>query len=226
MSPHRITKREIKEDKFVTFAFKVNEWIQRHLNEVLIGAGGVILVAVVVFFIFSSRAKRERKAAELLGKAHLELQGGNIGMAVGDLQTVVNKYGGTKSEKDATFFLASAYFYARDYIQAQSFFERYLKKYKGDPLVSASAQAAIAECHLQRGNFAQAGENFVKAASLNPRGFLAPQYLLEAALAYLQANQKEKARKILNELITQHPDSREAYRAKMLLAEKLGEKVS
>ena len=74
MSPKRITKKEIKEDKLVTTAFQFSEWIQMHLNHVLMVAGGVILLAVVVFFIFSSKAKREQKAAELFGKATLEFQ--------------------------------------------------------------------------------------------------------------------------------------------------------
>jgi len=211
----------MKQDKFVTYSLKVSEWIQKHLNEVLMGAGGVILVAVIMFFIFSSQAKRERKASELLGRANLELQAGNIGQAVTDLQTVVNKYGGTKSAGKASFFLASAYFYAKDFVQAQSMFEKYLKKYKEDVLLTASAQAGIADCHMQRGNFIQAGEDFLKAASLTPQSFLAPQYLIKAAFAYLKADQKDKAREALNILIKEYPDSPEVHRAKIQLAENL-----
>ncbi len=221
MSPHRITKKEMKQDKFVTSSLKISEWIQKHLNEVLVGAGGVILVAVILFFILSSQAKRERKASELLGRANLELQAGNIGQAVTDLQMVVNKYGSTKRAGQASFLLASAYFYAKDYVQAQSTFEKYLKKYKKDHLLAASAQAGIADCHMQRGNFIQAGENFAKAASLSSQSFLAPQYLLQAASAYLKANQKDKAKEMLNRLIEEHPDSPEVQRAKIQLAENL-----
>ena len=221
MSPHRITKKEMKQDKFVTYSLKVSEWIQKHLNEVLIGAGGVILVAVIVFFILSSQTKKERKAAELLGKANLELQAGNMGGAMANLQTVVDKYGGTKSAGPASFSLASVYFYAKDYAQAQSVFEKYLKKYKEDVLLTASAQAGIADCLVQRGDFVQAGENFVKAASLNPQGFLAPQYLLWGASAYLKADQKDKAREVLNKLIIEYPDSREVHQAKVQLSENL-----
>jgi outer membrane protein assembly factor BamD (BamD/ComL family) len=221
MSPHRITKKEMKQDQFVTYSLKVSEWIQKHLNQVLMGAGGVILVAVIMFFIFSSQTKRERKASELLGRANLELQAGNIGQAVTDLQTVVNKYGGTKSAGKASFFLASAYFYAKDYVQAQSMFEKYLKKYKENVLLAASAQAGIADCHMQRENFIQAGEDFLKAASLTPQSFLAPQYLIKAAFAYLKADQKDKAREALNKLIKEYPDSPEVHRAKIQLAENL-----
>ena len=222
MSPHRITKKEMKQDKFVTYSLKISEWIQKHLNEVLMGAGGVILVAVIVFLVLSSQAKKERKAAELLGKANMEIQAGNVGAAVGNLQTVVNNYGSTESAGQAAFFLASTYFYSQDYVQAQSMFEKYLKSYQEDPLLAASAQAGIGECYMQRGDFVLAGENFVKAASLTPPSFLAPQYLLQAALAYLKAAQKDKAKEILNRLIKEYPDSREVQRAKIELAENLG----
>lgn len=218
MSPHRITKKEIKQDKFVTYSLKVSEWVQKHLNQVLLVAGGVILVAVVVFFVLSTQAKRERKAAELLGKANMELQTGNIGAAVADLQTVVTKYGGSESAGQATFLLASAYFYARDYVQAQSMFEKYLDRYSEDILLTSSARAGIADCHMQRGNFLQAGEDFARAASLHPTGFLAPGYLLKAADAYAKAEQTDRAREMLNRLLSEYPNSKEVRQARMKLA--------
>jgi TolA-binding protein len=131
----------------------------------------------------------------------------------------VNKYGGTKSAEQALFFLAYANYHAKDYMQAQSLFEKYLQKYKDDRLLSASAQAGIADCLMQTGSFALAGENFVKAASLSPKNFSSPQYLLNAAFAYLKADQKDRAGEILNQLINEYPDSREASRAKIQLAE-------
>jgi outer membrane protein assembly factor BamD (BamD/ComL family) len=221
MSPHRITKKEIKQDKFVTYSLKASEWVQKHLNEVLIGAGGVILVAAILFFVISSQGKKQRKAAELLGQASLELQTGNMGQAVGGLQTVLNKYGGTKSAGKAAFLLASAFFYSRDYVQAQTFFETYLEKYHEDPLLSASAQAGIADCHMQRGNFIPAAEAFVEAASLDPPDFLASQYLFKGACAFLKAEQKDKAKELLNRLIEEYPDSREVHQAKLKLAENI-----
>ncbi len=222
MSPHRITKKEIKQDKFVTYALKLSEWIQKHLNEVIIGVGGMVLVAVIIFFVLSTKAKRERKAFELMGKANLELQAGNLGGAITDLQTLVNNFSSTKSAGKATFLLASAYFYAKDYVQAQAMFERYLQKHKEDPLLASSAQAGIGDCHLQTKDFAQAGDDFLKAVSLNPRGFLAPQYLLKAAYACLKADQKDKAKEILEKLIREYPGSKEMQKAKIQLAENLG----
>ncbi|UCB52797.1 MAG: tetratricopeptide repeat protein [Candidatus Zixiibacteriota bacterium] len=222
MSPHRITKKEMKQDRFVTYSLQVSQWIQKHLNEVLMAAGGVVLVTAVLFFIFSSQAKRERKAAELLGKANFALQSGDMGGAVQDLQTVVNKYGSTRSAGQAAFYLAYAYFYAKDYVQAQSLFEKYVQKYKDDPLLSASAQAGIGDCHMQTGNPVMAAENFLKAASLSPQTFLTPQYLRRAASAYMQADEKDRAREILHRLIAEYPDSREAHRAKVDLAQIAG----
>lgn len=221
MSPHRITKKEIKEDKFVTYTLKLNEWIREHLNQVLIMAGGVVLVAVIIFFVFSSKAKKERNAAELLGKAGIELQTGDLGAATGDLQKVINQYGNTESSGKATFLLASAYFYARDYNQAQSFFEKYLDKFKNDPLTRAAAQAGIADCYMQKGNSPLAGETYIQAVSLYPEGLLAPEYLLKAADAYLKAGQKDKAREIFNRITKDYPNSQQVNQAKMQLSEYL-----
>jgi TolA-binding protein len=222
MSPKRITKKEMKEDKLVTTAFKLSEWIQKHLNQVLLVAGGVVLVAIVVFFIFSSKAKRNQKAAELFGKATLEFQTGNASQAITDLHTVMEKYGGTEDAGQATFYLATVYFYAKDYARSQATFQRFVEKYKDeDPLLLASAQAGIAECQMENGEFQAAGDNYLKAVSSEPDGFLAPQYLFSAGRAYLKADQKERAKEVFKRLIDQYPDSKEAYKAKEQLAENL-----
>jgi outer membrane protein assembly factor BamD (BamD/ComL family) len=219
MSPRRITKKEMKEDKLVTAAFKLSEWLQRHLNQVLMVTGGAVLAAVVVFFVFSSRGRRSQKAADLFGKATMEFQAGNASQAITDLHTVMERYGGTKSAGPAAFYLATAYFYARDYATAKATFQRFIEEYSEDPLSLASAQAGIAECDMQSGAFEAAGDNFVKAVSSKPDGLLAPQYLLSAGRAYLKANQKEKAKQAFNRLLDQYPDSNEAGKAKEQLAE-------
>ncbi len=219
MSPQRITKKEIKQDKFVTFSFKLSEWIQKHLNQVLTVAGAVIVVTAVVFYLVSSQAKRERQASELFGKANLELQSGNISQAVSDLQTLVSRYGSSEMAGQATYYLASANYYAKDYAQAEIWFQKYLDQYGQDVLLSSSSQAGIADCHVQMGDYAQAGEEFSKAVSMYPASFLAPQYLMQAASAYAKADQKDRAREALDKVISDYPDSREARQAKMRLAE-------
>jgi TolA-binding protein len=219
MSPRRITKKEMKEDKLVTTAFKFSEWIQKHKYPVLLVAGGVALVAIVVFFIFYSRAKRDEKSAALFGKATLEFYAGNTNQAITDLRTVVDQYGGTKDAVQATYYLANVYFYAKDYAKAQSIFQGFIEKYKDNPLLLASAQAGIADCQMENGDFQAAGDNFLKAASLKADNFIAPQYLFAAGQAYLKANQKEKAKEAFEKLIDQYPDSKEVYQAKEQLAE-------
>jgi len=221
MSPQRITKKEIKQDKFVTFSLKLSEWVQKHLNRLLIVAGTVIVAAAVIAFFVSSHGKSERRASELFGKANLELQSGNISAAVSNLQTLVSQHGGSKMAGQATYYLASAYYYGRDYAQAQTWFEKYLSQYGQDIMLASSAQAGIADCYLQRGDYVQAGEGFLKAVSVYPLGFMAPQYLLQAAGAYVRAGQSERAREALDKIVSDYPDSREVRRAKMKLAELL-----
>ena len=149
----------------------------------------------------------------------MEFQAGNASQAITDLHTVIEKYGGTKSAGPAAFYLATAYFYAKDYATARTTFQRFMEEYSEDPLSLASAQAGIAECDMQNGAFGAAGDNFIKAVSLKPDGMLAPQYLLSAGRAYVKAGQKEKAKQVFQRLLDQYPDSKEAQRAKGQLAE-------
>jgi TolA-binding protein len=100
-------------------------------------------------------------------------------------------------------------------------FQKYLDKYKNeDPLFSASAQAGIAQCQYTLGNFALAGDNFMKAASMAEEAdFLAPQYLNLAGEAYALANMLDKAKAAYQKVIDQYKNTKYVNIARRNLAE-------
>jgi len=80
MSPKRIkvTKHMMKEDRLVTTTFKLTKYVQKHSREFMIAGAGVVVVILVVLFVISSNRGRNQKAAELLGKARVELESGEV----------------------------------------------------------------------------------------------------------------------------------------------------
>ncbi len=219
MSPKgRITKKEVKEDKLVTFTFRMTEFFQRHTNQVLVGAGVLVAAAVLVYFFVNSRSNQAKEAQTLLAQANLELKAGNIQQAVSILDVVIRRFAGTKSGKRASFLLGNAYFYSREYQLAKTKFEEYLRSGR-EPYLLASAQAGIAQCQLEMGDFLLAGENFAGAAQRSPEDFLKREYLFNAAWSFSKTNQQGKAREMYEELISRFPESPQAQKAKMDLAQ-------
>jgi len=221
MSPKkvRITKHKMKEDKLVTTAFKFTEYIQKHTREFLIAGAGVVVVVLIVLFVISSNKRRSQKAAEFLGKARVELEAGEFQTATIGLQSIVRSYGGTRAAQEALHLLGNAYYYSRDYDQALRHFQDFVTKYpKSDPLLLSGAYSGIGDCYMQKEEYTQAAEFYLKAADKNPEGFIVSSYLLSAAQAYSFANQLDKAKEIYERIIQKYPNSKAEFRARLELA--------
>jgi len=77
-----------------------------------------------------------------------------------------------------------------------------------------NAQYWIGECHYAERDFQQAIQEFLKVPELWPRGDKAPSALLKTGYAYLQLDDRANARKYLNQVVEQFPNSEEATSAK------------
>jgi TolA-binding protein len=221
MSPKKvkITKHQMKEDKLVTTALKLSEYVRRHAKEFLMVGAGVVMVVVIVLFIVSSNKSRDQKAAELLGKARVELEASEFQPASADLQGILRSYGGTKAAQEALYLMGNSSYYSRDYDQALKHFQDFVKKYpKAEPLLLAGAYSGIGDCYLQKGEYDKAAENYLKAVNKNLDEFVIPVYLLSAARAYVKANQPDKAKKLYERIIMEYPQSKEVFQARLELA--------
>lgn len=221
MSPKkiRISKHMMKEDKLVTTAFRFSEWVQKNTQKILIGAGAVVAVGVIIFVIFSTRAQRNERAYQLLGQATVAFRLGNLNQAISDLETITNKYGGTKAAPQASFLLGNIFFASGMFDQAISTFEDYRKRYKDDPFLLVSSVSGIAQCYLEKKEFGRAGDLFFQAFETDPQGVLAKSCLLSAGMSYVRAKDTEKAKSAYQKIVELFPDAPEAIKAKKELAE-------
>lgn len=220
MSPVKISKRQIKEDKLVTFIFKATEYIQKNQQRILIIAGSAVALILIGYVFLSSKSSSQRQAADLFGKAFIEIQSGNAQVGLLDLRNVVERYGGTESASWACYYLANLYYEQKDYNQAKIYYQRYVDKYKNDPLLTSSSLAGIGACFNQALNYQEAAKFYLEAAaSAADYDFLAPEYLIEAARALKKSGQIEKAKETYQKLLNKYPQSPYTFSAKRELAE-------
>ncbi len=72
----KLTKKELKEDKFVLTVFKAKDFLEEHSRQIAYGVLAVVAVVLIVSFYNSSRKKAEEAASVMLTEAQVLLSQG------------------------------------------------------------------------------------------------------------------------------------------------------
>jgi TolA-binding protein len=213
----KITKQQIKEDKFTTFMFKTREWIEENWQVLSIVAAVVIIVIIGSVYYVNMQSKNRIDAADRMSKAVSELRQRNYQVAIVELNSIIDDYGG-KIAGQAVFNLGNAYYESQNYDEAIRNYQLYIDKYKGDPIITSSAMAGIAACYENQQEFEKAGEQFLKAAQYNYQSPGAPGYLQGAVRNFVNAGDKDRTEEVLDILREEFPNSEQLTEATILAA--------
>jgi len=208
-----ISRKKIKEDRFVTLSFQVAGWIRAHRTPLMAAGIGVIVLIFAVAGLYSSRRAAEEQASLLALEGGYELSAGNLETAQRVLQEAVNRYPRTRSAGRASYMLAQVYFQMRDIDRAQELYEQYLKRHARDNLTRAGAQAGLGACHEQREDWTEAARAYETAARIINNPGMEASYLLRAARAWRLGGDTTRSVMLYDRLIQEHPFTAEADRA-------------
>jgi len=209
----KLTKRQIKEDKFTAFMLRSRTWFLENWQLVVIGAAAVALVIVAVVYYGQSRTAKSEEAANKFARALQDFRGGNDQVAIMGFTQIVDDYPGQESAEQATFLLGKLNYRTRNYEEAVRFYQMYLDKYHDDQLTRAAAQAGLAACNEDQGNYVSAAENYQKAFEEFPDGPLGGDYLYGAMRNYLQLGEVDKAQTDLDTIKARFEGSELSRRA-------------
>ena len=212
----RITKKELKEDKLVTYTFKLNAFIRenaRRIGTIVLGSVAVILI---ISFIHSSQKRSETESMSEVGIAQMLYQQGDFNNAKIAFDRIVNEYDGTEGAGMAVYFAGDCCFKLGEFAAARDYFERYLDDYKNNNILTASAISGIAACLEEDGNYLQAVEQYKQALDKFPDSFNAPKYLIDMGRCYELAGIKDEAEKAYKRVIEDYSSS--IYTRKAALA--------
>ncbi|MBD3384781.1 tetratricopeptide repeat protein [candidate division KSB1 bacterium] len=214
----RLSKKELKEDKLVTFYINANNWVKAHssyIYTVLIAL--VLLVVGITYFTRASAKKNELASAELIQATQL-YEAGDFEEAIPLFSSIVENYRGTQSAGIGKLYLAKCFYNTLDYSNAETYFREFLSDYKGNEHFGATAMGGIAACYEQQGRYLDAVEQYSKAADKYPESIHAPQFLLKAAMNARNAGEVERSKSLLEQLVQNYPDATEVTDAEMLMA--------
>ncbi len=213
----KVTKRELKQDKFVLFTLKAKNYIEDNARLLArVGIGLLILIVLVSFYVRSKRSASV-EASALLGEAQLAYNLGDSKRAESVLKKLIDEYEGVTPAGQGCFMLAKMYWEKDDFTNAKIYFKKYIDDYAEDDILTAAALSGYADCLVKENKIAEAAQYYEKAGHVNQDDPMTPSYLYSAAWAYMEAGQPKKAEKLAEEIIKNFEKSEYKKRAEVLL---------
>lgn len=227
----KTTKEEIIEDESTTAevfntldegAFKTEAWLEKNQKKVLgiVGVIAVIVVAALLYQNFISKPK-EKDAMNDMFQAQLyfekavdgvdSVENYNLALNGGDGQfgflDIMQNYKSTKAGNLANYYAGMAYLHTKDYKNAVNYLDKFKSK---DELLAPLATGAIGDAFVQLDQYKEALDYYEKAANMRENEVTTPIYLLKAGAIALEMDKKSIAKKYLEKLVEQYPDTEEA----------------
>ncbi|MBN1211263.1 MAG: tetratricopeptide repeat protein [candidate division Zixibacteria bacterium] len=216
----KLSKRQIKEDKFTTFMLESKQKFQDNWQFYVIGIVGVILVIAAVAYYINSQATKEEESAYKFARALLDYRNGNNQIAILSLNQIVDDYGSSTVAREATFMLGQVNYENKNYAEAIRFFEKYSREYRDDKYYLAAALAGIAASYENQGSYTEAGQKFADACEAFPDGPLYGDYQLGAVRNFVKADNFENARAHLDIILDKYKGTAVAIKAERMFYEK------
>lgn len=216
----KISKRQIKEDKFTTFVLKNKQSFTDNWQYYLIGLAIVVLVVFGINYYIASQDEKLLEGSELYSKALIDYNNGNVELSLLSLDQILNDYSGSPVAMQANFTLAKFNMQSNNYAEAARYFQLYIDNYKKDKMMSASAYGGLAACLENQANFSEAAAKFMAAFDQLPDGPLASDYQLGAMRNFLLAGDVGSAQQQLDKIKELYDGTEVANKAILLFSEK------
>ncbi|MDX1618427.1 MAG: tetratricopeptide repeat protein [Balneolaceae bacterium] len=222
MAKRRLTKEELEQDPLIDTYNRVQSYYEQHQNAIISAA-----IAVIVFiggsigYYYYSQSQ-ERSAQQLMGYAETyflqadyqrALTGSEEDFTVG-FEQIINNYSGTDAANLARYYAAICEFNLGDTELALSYMEEYEVP---EGIMGVAPLSFHAVLYTELGQHRQAAEIYVRAAEWDQNDSTTPYNYLEAANAYLDAGDTDRARELANRIIDEYPNSAQISRARRLL---------
>ena len=189
----KITKKDLKEDKFVKFTLQAKTYLDENSKQVFYMVTGILVVAIVVIvFVYAHNANVEEARGQL-GIAQVEYSNLNYDKAITRLESLIESYDGTNEADQGMFLLANILYQKERYEESKNYFEQFIDSYSGSNILLASGIAGLAACYEKEEMYSEAGETYSNAASTAPDFVEADNYLYLAGICFSKAGDTLKA---------------------------------
>ncbi len=195
----KLTKQQMKDDKFTTFMLQTRDWIQDNWQIIGIAVAAIIVISVGAIYYSNMKSGKAEEASERFAEAISKYRQQNYQVAILDFNNIADEYSGPVAAS-AVFYAANSYFESKNYDEAIISYQKYIDKYHADEIATSSSYAGIAACYETKQEFQTAAEKFLEAVRLYPGLTGEPDYLLGAVRNYVNAGMETEVQQILDKL--------------------------
>ena len=210
----RLTKREVKEDRFVTFASTATDFLQQNWKQMALGIAAVLVVILVGAGWVKHRQTRENTALEQLAEATIAEQEGKVDRAEEGYAQVVSKFGRTQAGIPACTSLGALQFSSGKFDEAIATYRKALDRAGSDPLGAFAAYSGVGACLEEQGKYGEAAIQHRSYAQKYPRSPFAPEALSDAARCFVQGGLSDEAKAAWERIVDMYPKSQAAHQAR------------
>lgn len=216
-----LKKEDLEQDILIEYSSRFMYYYENNKATVIGGAIGLLLIIglIVGFFVYSGQ--QEQEAQNLLSIAEEQLMQGNYETALfGNeddftlgFEQISNNYSRTEAGNLATYYAAVSDFELGNFEDALTRMQNYDIP-RGIMGVSPLSLHAILLSELER--YEEAADKYIEAAEWNENSSTTPYNLLEAAIAYREAGNDDRALQVVNRILDEYSNSQQATEAKRM----------
>ena len=217
----RITRKELKTDKFALEVSHTMDFFEEHRKEILrYGAVALVVALAVTAIYFYRRQQRNEQTTELaqairvyqapVGQAapnaslSFPTQEAKAAEAKKSLTSVAAKYGGSDEGQVAHYYLGALAVDQGNLAEAEKHFKQ--ASDSGDEKYASLARLALGELYFAQGR-ADQGEKILRALMQNSTIFVSKEQAAIALAKNLMRTKPEEARKLVEPLRTQRGEA-------------------
>jgi len=202
LSAHRITKKQLKSDSFITNTLKAWEYVRMHQNTMFVALVILTFVIAGVMWIGNARRQSREEARSLFGEALTYYMAGQSPAAGQRFEQVHERSGGTREGAYALYFMGKCALLERRNLEAIEAFDSYLQAGSDHGFFHDAAVAGKAAALENERRFTEAAELYLDLARHpETNAFNKKEYLQSAAGNFKKGRETVMAFEAMEELL-------------------------
>jgi predicted Zn-dependent protease len=198
----RITKRQMKEDTFISTMLRAWEYVREHERAVFIGLIALCAVVAISGWAAYSRRQSRIRAAARFSEAVMTYRSGDFNTAAELFGTITKETGGTQEGAYAQYFVGKCALETGRYLDAAQAFDRYLARSGRYPFFHDAAMEGKAVALSNERRYEEAADTYLELVeSMKTNTFMETTYLRRAADNLRLANKTDRAIEVLGTLL-------------------------
>ena len=176
------------------------DWFQLHSREVAWASIAVVALAAGGWFYNRSKDLKAERAERAYYQAQRAVTAGNMPLAESDLKKMIARYDGTTASIQARLQVAQLMYDQGKYQQGIDELKSAEGKFGSNRDFGAALHMMMAAGYEQLNNYNAAGQQYEEASKVARFDTDRQRHLGQAAMSYLAAGNKEKAKQIWTDL--------------------------